>query len=119
MTLTLAELGERLQTFRKTLGLKQKDVAESITAPQAAISRLEGGIGGSIDLLLDLFNFYGGHFYISSILTKDFEVIKKTDDTSQMNTLDGIAVERLKLMREDVDQQVTDIIEIIEKRAAN
>lgn len=40
---TVLELGEALATRRRSLGLKQKDVATRAGIPQAVLSRLERG----------------------------------------------------------------------------
>jgi HTH-type transcriptional regulator/antitoxin HipB len=40
---TVLELGEALATRRRSLGLKQRDVAERAGIPQAVLSRLERG----------------------------------------------------------------------------
>ena len=114
MNITLPELGERLQMLRKALDLSQKDLAASLEVGQNQISRLENGIGGSLELLLQLLNFYGKNFLICFIFSEQFEVIKKTDDLPVSNTFNSIAVERLKLLQTDFAEQITDIISIME-----
>ncbi len=99
MKLVLNDIGERLQSLRKALDLSQKDLATALVVGQNQISRLENGIGGSLELLLDLVNFYSDHFYVNQVFAEDFEVIKKSDVLPQMGTFNSIAVERLKLLK--------------------
>lgn len=114
MNLVLTDLGERLQMLRKALDLSQKDLAATLEVGQNQISRLENGIGGSIELLLQLFNFYGQHFHISLLLSEQFEVIKKGESLSVRNSYNSIAIERLKLMQTEFSDQITDVIKVLE-----
>lgn len=115
MKITLADLGERLQTLRKALDLSQKDLAATLEVGQNQISRLENGIGGSLELLLQLFNFYGEHFHIQYLLAESFEVCKKGETMQPKNTYASIALEKLKMLHEEVSEQMNDIISIMEK----
>jgi len=115
MKLTLTDLGERLQMFRKAMDISQKDLAATLEVQQNQISRLENGIGGSLEMLLQLIGFYGEHFHLNSIFSEDFEVIKKSEGLPHLSTFNSIAIERLKLLQTDVSGQITDIIDILEK----
>ena len=114
--LTLSDLGERLQMLRKALELSQKDLAATFEVNQNFISRFENGKGGSIEFLFTLFNFYRGHFHLNSMLSDEFEIVKKSDPNSEISTFHSIAVERLKILQSDFGQEITEIIQIIEKQ---
>lgn len=119
MKLNLSEIGERLQTFRKTLGLKQSDVADSLTVPQNAISRFENGLGGSLEMLLNLVNYYDEYFLAYFIFANQFEVIKRGEDILETNAYNSIALERLKVLKDDLSgkmEEITDIINVMETK---
>jgi len=118
MKIALTDLGERLQQLRKSLDLSQSDLATTLQVGQNLISRLENGLGGSLDVLLLLINFYSDHFQLYSLFSEQFEVIKKSDAVSQMSTFTSIAVERLKFIQTDLGQQITDVIDILEKEGS-
>jgi len=118
MKLTLPELGERLQMLRKALDLSQKDLAANLETHQNQISRLENGLGGTLELLIELLNFYSGHFHIGLLFSDEFEVIKKSEPLSHMSTFNSIAVERLRLLQTDFSDQITEVIGIMEKERA-
>jgi len=118
MKLNLHDLGERLQLLRKGLDLSQKDLAATLETHQNQISRLENGIGGTLELLVQLLNFYSDHFHISFIFSDEFEVIKRSEPLSHMSTFNSIAIERLKILQTDVNGQITDIIGIMEKESS-
>ncbi|QNF31358.1 helix-turn-helix transcriptional regulator (plasmid) [Adhaeribacter swui] len=113
MKLTLPEIGERLQTFRKTLGFTQKDIAESLNVQQNAISRFEKGSGGSLELLLDLVNYFDGHFLAYSLFADQFEVIKRGEDVPGNTIYNKIALERLKVLKNDLAEKTEEVAEII------
>lgn len=119
MKITLPEIGERLQIFRKTLGVKQKDVAESLNVQQNAISRFEKGLGGSLEILLDLVNYYDAHFLAYLLFANQFEVIKRGEDVPENNIYNSIALERLKILKNelaDKTEQIMDIINVMETK---
>lgn len=64
MSVSIQELGQRLKLLRKQLDLSQESLAESMGVNQNQISRLENGVGGTIELLLLLFSFYSNHFHV-------------------------------------------------------
>jgi transcriptional regulator with XRE-family HTH domain len=57
--MTKQELVERTRLIRKdVLKLTQSELAEEIGSSQALVSRMELDGKGTVDLLIDLFNFY-------------------------------------------------------------
>ena len=114
MNLVLADLGERLQLLRRSLELSQKDLALSLNVGQNQISRLETGLGGSIDLLLLLINFYEEHFQICNLFKEHFEIVKKGEAEKETDSYNSIALERLKFLKEEVDEKLQGIIKVME-----
>ena len=115
MKLTISDLGERLQMYRKTLDLSQKDLAAALeSGQQNQISRLENGLGGSLELLLQLVNFYDAHFFTGFLFSEQFEVVRKIEGVPVANTYNSIVVERLKLLQTDITGQISEIIGIME-----
>lgn len=74
MKLTKEIIGQRIKEFRTKLGMKQQDIADILTVPQASISHIENGNGGSYILLIELLSFYSQHFKISKVFEETFEV---------------------------------------------
>lgn len=113
MILNLAILGERLQMLRKALSISQKDMAALLNVKQVQISRVESGDGGSLELFVDLINFYAKDFYLNLMFSDHFEPVKRADITPGDNVLKTIATERLKELQKDFTQEITSVITII------
>ena len=77
--------------MRKALGMLQEDVAKHLDVNQNAISRIENGTGGGINVLLKLLNYYGNFFVVEHILSPKFEVVQISDTTGPM---ESVAIER-------------------------
>jgi transcriptional regulator with XRE-family HTH domain len=121
MKLAITDLGERLLQFRKALDLHQKDLAEKIGLNQNQISRIENGLGGSLESVLEMINFYSEHFHLGPLVSDEFEVIRKSEVISQLSTHNSVAVEKLMIIQNDlgeVGEQISEIIGIIRKEAA-
>ncbi|UZR99611.1 helix-turn-helix domain-containing protein [Chondrinema litorale] len=110
--LDLKLIGERFRMLRTELDLSQKQIAEQLDVHQNAISRLEKGIGASLELFLKLVSFYSNYFVVDKILAKYFSVVRKDDST--MSYLDDVAIEKLKQVQEDFNKGVADIITLLE-----
>ena len=78
--MNLIILGRRFKSIRESLELTQKDVSLKVNTKQNAISNLELGKGGSINLFLDLFNFYSQYVYTDLIFAENFYFIPKVMD---------------------------------------
>ena len=56
--LDMSEFGKRVQAVRENiLKMNQSELAEKINTSQVLLSRLENGIGGSINVVFDLVNY--------------------------------------------------------------
>lgn len=112
MEITLKLLGGRLKEMRKALDMLQEDVAKHLDVNQNAISRIENGVGGGINVLLKLLNFYGDFFVVEHILSPKFEVVQISDSAGP---LEGVAIERLKLWQKAFNGEIEQIILLLEK----
>ena len=110
MEITLKLPGGRLKEMRKALGMLQEDVAKHLDVNQNAISRIENGVGGGINVLLKLLNFHSAFFVVEHILSPKFEVVWKTDSTGP---LESVAIERLKLWKEELNGEIEEIIRLL------
>ena len=111
MEITLKLLGGRLKEMRKAMGMLQEDVAKHLDINQNAISRIENGTGGGINVLLKLLNYYSTFFVVEHILSPKFEVVQNSDTTGPM---ESIAIERLKLWQQDFNGEIAQIIHLLE-----
>ena len=112
MEITLKLLGGRLKAMRKALDMLQGDVAQHLGVKQNAISRIENGAGGDINVLLKLLNFYSDFFVVEHILSQRFEVVRISDTAGPM---ESVAIERLKLWKEEFNEEVGKIIDLLGK----
>ena len=112
MEITLKLLGGRLKEMRKALDMLQEDVANHLNVNQNAISRIENGAGGGINVLLKLLNFYSDFFVVEHILSPKFEVVRRSDSIGPM---ESVAIERLKLWKEEFNGEIEEIIKLLEK----
>ena len=106
--LNLEVLGSRLKRIREVLELSQAEIASKVNCKQNAISNLELGKGGSIEVLLNLFSFYSSFFFIDLIFSENFYFITKDQKTEQ-DTRSSMAAEIINRSTEDfmLRQQVT------------
>jgi transcriptional regulator with XRE-family HTH domain len=106
MEITLKLLGGRLKEMRKALDMLQEDVAKHLDVNQNAISRIENGAGGGINVLLKLLNFYSEFFVVEHILSQKFEVVRKTDIPGPIQS---VAIERLNLLKNELMEEIEHI----------
>lgn len=106
MEITLKLLGGRLKEMRKALDMLQEDVAKHLDVNQNAISRIENGAGGGINVLLKLLNFYSDFFVVEHILSPKFEVVRKSETTGP---LESVAIERLRLLKTELVEEIENI----------
>lgn len=91
--------------------MRQEDVANHLDVNQNAISRIENGAGGGINVLLKLLNFYSDFFVVEHILSPKFKVVQISDTTGP---IESVAIERLKLWKEEFNGEIEQIIQLLE-----
>lgn len=96
--------------MRKAMGMLQGDVAKHLDVNQNAISRIENGAGGGISVLLSLINYYSDFYMVEHILSPKFEVVRRSD---AVPPLESVAIERLKLWKEEFNVEVEQIIHLL------
>ena len=111
MEITLKLLGGRMKEMRKALGMLQEDVAKHLDVNQNAISRIENGAGGGINVLLKLLNFYGDFFVVEHILSQKFEVLRISGITGP---IESVPVERLNQWQHQFNGEIEQIIYLLE-----
>ena len=99
--------------MRKALGMLQEDVAKHLDVNQNAISRIENGAGGGINVLLKLLNFYGNFFVVGHILSQKFEVFRISDTTGP---IESVAVERLNMLKHELVEEIENINLLLSKK---
>ena len=113
MNLTLSDIGGKLSAFRKTMGLSQKGVAESMGVHQTQISKLENGEGSSIELLLQVLNYYGTTYQVQFILADVFDIVMGTASEPLASPYNSIAVEKLSLLGEEVQAKLAEVKKLL------
>lgn len=101
------QFGEALKAIRLGLDLTQIEVAKGTHIPQTTITRFERG-AGTIDNLIKLIRFYSDYSpeYEIDVFSTKTPLIKK----ERQQSLNFISVERLKDLREYINNEVKGII---------
>lgn len=95
--INLNVLGHRLKQIREHLKLSQVQLADKMECKQNAISNLELGKGGSINLLFNILNFYSDFVFIDSIFSEKFYLISNVEhEVAQKSQLNTVVAEILK-----------------------
>ncbi|MEO6837434.1 MAG: helix-turn-helix transcriptional regulator [Ginsengibacter sp.] len=108
--LNLVEFGRRVLVIREhVLKMTQSELAENINTTQVLLSRLENGIGGSINVVFDLINYlYSKNIAAKEIFGDHFSldlVINNSNDPATLNGQLGELVKELqKTINEDMDK---------------
>jgi transcriptional regulator with XRE-family HTH domain len=113
MKIALSDIGEKLSTFRKTLGLSQKEVAEAMGVYQSQVSKIESGEGGSIETLLEILNYYGTTYQVNFIFAAEFDVVKHAPGETLTSPYNSIAVEKLSLLGEEFNARLTEVKKLL------
>ena len=98
--------------MRKSLDMLQGDVAKHLKLNQNAVSRIENGAGGGINVLLKLLNFYSEFFEVEHILSPKFEIVKRSESPKP---LESVAIERLKLLQQEFNGEIEELILLLGK----
>lgn len=108
--LNMKEFGKRVQAIREqVLEMSQSELAEKINTSQVLLSRLENGIGGSINVLFDLVNYLNSrNIAAKEIFSKRFSIDLVTQNSKNLNAattqIQSLVKELQKNMNEDFDK---------------
>lgn len=95
--ITLPILGTRLKQIREHIGYSQAQLAEQLNCKQNAISNLELGKGGSLNLLFQVLNFYSNYVFIDLIFSEKFYLISNTEeDEAQKANYNSVIIEIIR-----------------------
>lgn len=107
----MREFGKRVQAIREqVLEMSQAELAAKINTSQVLLSRIENGIGGSINVLFDLVNYLNSkNIPAKEIFSKKFSIELITQNTGNTknagaNQLQEMVKELQKNMNEDFDK---------------
>ena len=108
--LNMKEFGKRVQVIREqVLDMSQSELAEKINTSQVLLSRIENGIGGSINVLFDLVNYLNSkNIAAKEIFSKRFSIDLVTQSSISPNAaatqIQELVKELQKNMNEDFDK---------------
>lgn len=108
--LNMKEFGKRVQAIREqVLKMSQSELAEKINTSQVLLSRIENGIGGSINVLFDLVNYLNSkNIAAKEIFSKKFTIDAVSQNAANQNAattqLQGLVKELQKNMNDDFDK---------------
>ena len=108
--LDMIEFGKRVQMVREhVLEMNQSQLAEKINTTQVLLSRIERGIGGSINVVFDLINYlYSRDIAAKEIFGEQFSldlVSRNSNNSNVVNTqIEALVQELQKTMSEDFDK---------------
>jgi transcriptional regulator with XRE-family HTH domain len=108
--LNMIEFGKRVQAIREqVLKMSQSELAEKINTSQVLLSRIENGIGGSINVVFDLVNYLNSkNIAAKEIFSQRFSIDLVTQNSNNPNTaktqIEELVKELQKTMSADFDK---------------
>lgn len=108
--LNMIEFGKRVQAIREqVLEMSQSELAEKINTSQVLLSRIENGVGGSINVVFDLVNYLNSkNIAAKEIFSRRFSidlVTKNSGNPNAANTqIEELVKELQKTMSADFDK---------------
>ena len=108
------KFSSRLKLLRKEAGLSQKELANEVNKTQVQISNLESGNAGTIETLIDVLELYHPTFIIRNLYGPDFSKSDIKKNVFQ-NPINSVVVERLKLLKEEINNEIGDNIKLLEQ----
>ncbi|MCH5599494.1 helix-turn-helix domain-containing protein [Niabella ginsengisoli] len=112
----LQEFGKRVQQVREeVLRIKQHELATELNTHQGIISRLERGIGGSLDLVFEFLSLLESRGYTSHVLfAKQFSILSVTgrEKINKVNVPSEAVNEKFKLLKQTLQQGYEQMVAI-------
>ncbi len=112
----MIELGKRIRTTRsKALNMNQIELAEALRSHQGVISRLEKGIGGSLELVLDFLSLLEKKDLNGSVLfakTFSVEQLSKNYKPVKLSAADNRVAEKFAALKDTIQKGYEQMMEM-------
>lgn len=113
MELNRKIIGKRIHNYRIALNLKQTELEAKTNLTQNTISKIENGLGGSLEAFLTLLNFYSKHFNVNNILDEDFSIVKESLKQQTSKSYNALALMKLAALEKTMNEQFDEIKEVL------
>ncbi|MGJ7030865.1 helix-turn-helix domain-containing protein [Niabella hirudinis] len=112
----MVELGNRIRAVRsKALNMNQIELAEALRSHQGVISRLEKGIGGSLELVLDFISLLEKKGLNGSVLftnTFSIEQLSANYKPGKLNAAGKLVTEKFTLLKDTIQKGYEQMVEL-------
>lgn len=113
MNLDRKIIGKRMHNYRLALNLKQTELEVKTNLTQNTISKVENGLGGSLETFLILLNFYSKYFNVSNILSEEFSIVKESLEQQTSKSYNALALMKLTALEETMNVKLNEIKEVL------
>jgi len=113
MELNRKIIGKRMLNYRLALNLKQTELEAKTNLTQNTISKVENGLGGSLEAFLALLNFYAKYFNVNNILTEDFSIVRDSLEQQTSKSYNVLALMKIKALEESMQVKFDEIKEVL------